>query len=105
MDLRSVVLLGATGVVLYYLYKQKEGDIEAKSTEKPVKKIDEYHKRALLSGHAVAKGERGAARYVTQSRQMQNVPSAQGRSYLVTRAVAAKRFQRNKTPGGFFTGS
>jgi hypothetical protein len=91
------LLLGAVGVGALYYLMRKNG-----SRERPEQQIQRHHKRALLMGHATAKGHRGATRYVTQSRHIRSLPNATGRSYRVTRAVAEREYQRNMRPAGFF---
>lgn len=91
MDTRTLIIGGVAAGALYYIYRNKEGSSPAD--------IKEYHKRAVLSGHAVGRGHRGATRYVQQGRYYQNLPAAQGRSYRVTRAIAEKQYKRNLRSG------
>lgn len=96
MSAQTVILTGAA-IGFGYLLFQK-----TRPHPSGAQQIQKYHKRALLTGMATAAGHRGATRYVQQGRYLNTLPAAQGRSYLVTRAMAEEQYQRNLRPGNFF---
>lgn len=94
-----VLMIAAAGMGAYYLYKKNK----ATAGSAAPKRIEKYHKRALLAGHATSRGHRGATRYVQTGHYLNTLPEASGRSYLVTRAMAEKQYNRNLRPAHFFT--
>lgn len=67
--------------------------------------IKKYHLRALGHGYAVGRGQRGAKRFVTQSRAFNTLPNATSQSYLVTRSIAERAHGHNMRPGNMFRNS